>query len=58
MEHEANSDANERPFEKILKNLINETMIVSCWLVGWFYGISILFGSFNTELNFKQFSLV
>ena len=24
------------------------------WLVGWFYGISTLFGSFNAELNFKQ----
>ena len=30
------------------------------WLVGWFlfYGASTLFRSFNTELNFKQFSLV
>ena len=28
------------------------------WLVGWFYGVSIFFESFNAELNFKQFSLV
>ena len=28
------------------------------WLVGWFYGVSTLFWSFNGELNFKQFSLV
>ena len=28
------------------------------WLVGWFYGVSNLFGSFNAEMNFKQFSLV
>ena len=29
------------------------------FVVGWlFYGISTLFGSFNVELNFKQFSLV
>ena len=27
-------------------------------LVGWFYSVSTLFGSFNTELNFKQFNLV
>ena len=30
------------------------------WLVGCFvlfYGVSTLLGSFNTELNFKQFSL-
>ena len=25
---------------------------------GWFYGVSTLFGPFNAELNFKQFSLV
>ena len=29
------------------------------WLVRWlFYDVSTLFGSFNAELNFKQFSLV
>ena len=28
------------------------------WLVVLFYGVSTLFRSFNTELNFKQFSLV
>ena len=28
------------------------------WLVVRFYGISTLFGLFNAELNFKQFSLV
>ena len=28
------------------------------WLVVLLYGISIFFGSFNAELNFKQFSLV
>ena len=28
------------------------------WLVGWFSGVSTLSGSFNAELNFKQFSLV
>ena len=27
------------------------------WLVGLFYRVSILFGSFNAELNFKQFSI-
>ena len=31
------------------------------WLVGWlvilFYGVSNVFGSFNIELNVKQFSL-
>ena len=33
-------------------------IVVVDWLVGWFYGVSILFGSFNAELNFKQSSLV
>ena len=28
------------------------------WLVVLFYGIITLFGSFNTKLNFKQFTLV
>ena len=27
------------------------------WLVVLFYGTSILFGSINAELNFKQFNL-
>ena len=28
------------------------------WSVVLFYSVSTLFGSFNAELNFKQFSLV
>ena len=28
------------------------------WLLALFYGVSTLFGSFNAELDFKQFSLV
>ena len=28
------------------------------WLAVLFYGVSTLFGSFNAELNFKQFNLV
>ena len=31
---------------------------VGCWLVVLFYDVSTLFESFNTESNFKQFSLV
>ena len=27
-------------------------------MVGWFYNVSTLFGSFNGELDIKQFSLV
>ena len=39
-------------------SLIFGTQLKVGWLVGLFYGVSTLFGSFNTGLNFKQFSLV
>ena len=29
-----------------------------CWLIVLFYGVLTLFGSFNAESNFKQFTLV
>ena len=38
------------PFQKIVYPSVG-------WLVRWFYGVSTLFGSFNAELNFTQFSL-
>ena len=41
---------------------MSDYMVSVClvgWLVGLFVkGVSTLFGSFNAELNFKQFSLV
>ena len=37
--------------------MIGLEKIVVC-LVVLFYGVSILFGSFNAKLNFKQFRLV
>ena len=63
VEEEENSKL--RPTIHNLKmNLCNAIAVVEKfgwligWLVGWFYGIATLFGSFNAELNFKQFSLV
>ena len=32
--------------------------ILTCRLVGWLYGVSNLFVSFNAETNFEQFSSV
>ena len=47
-------------YERIFSG--KEVLEISKGLVGWlfdmFYGVSTLFGSFNAQLNFKQFSLV
>ena len=42
------------PIRIILFKSIHTLSLVGCL----FYGVSTPFGSFNTELNFKQFSLV
>ena len=41
-------------FIQINSSISNNSVV---WLVVLFYGVSTLFRSFNTELNFKQFSL-
>ena len=38
--------------------MILQEKYIDGWLVVLFYGVSTLSGSFNSELNFKQFSSV
>ena len=53
------------PFDIILEGSKEDDMfvpktkyLVGGWLVVLFYGLSNLFGSFNPELNFNQFTWV